>query len=225
VIEREGSDRNTFGRLSLCVRQHQILQDAKEYLMMNTSKNNRLFSPIQLGATGLKHRVVMAPLTRSRSLQPGSIPGDLMLEYYTQRTSDGGLIISEAAQLSLGTSGWQGAPGMYSDAQIDGWKTIVDAVHAKGGYIFAQLWHPGRFSHASLTGGAMPVSASVDPEYWQNPSRLISTPNGWMQPSPHRALEKGIGLHQESRGPRSSVSRSAVALTNVSSTFIARKHR
>ena len=71
--------------------------------MMITSKNNRLFSPIQLGATGLKHRVVMAPLTRSRSLQPGSIPGDLMLEYYTQRTSDGGLIISEAAQLSLGT--------------------------------------------------------------------------------------------------------------------------
>ncbi len=199
MIEREGSDRNTFGRLRLCVRQHQILQDAKEYLMMNTSKNNRLFSPIQLGATGLKHRVVMAPLTRSRSLQPGSIPGDLMLEYYTQRTSDGGLIISEAAQLSLGTSGWQGAPGMYSDAQIDGWKTIVDAVHAKGGYIFAQLWHPGRFSHASLTGGAMPVSASVDPEYWQNPSRLISTPNGWMQPSPHRALEKSeiLGVLEE----------------------------
>lgn len=156
---------------------------------MDTSKNNALFSPIQLGAIGLKHRLVMAPLTRSRSFQPGSIPGDLMLEYYTQRISDGGLIISEAAQLSLATSGWQGAPGMYSDMQIDGWKKIVDAVHTKGGRIFAQLWHPGRFSHVSLTGGATPVSASVDPEYWQNPSRLISTPTGWIQPSPHRALE------------------------------------
>jgi len=157
---------------------------------MNTSKDNGLFSPIKLGATGLKHRVVMAPLTRSRSVQPGSIPGDLMLDYYTQRTSDGGLIISEAAQLSIATSGWQGAPGIYSDTQIVGWKKIVEAVHTKGGRIFAQLWHPGRFSHVSLTGGATPVSASVDPEYWQNPSRLISTPMGWIQPSPHRALDK-----------------------------------
>jgi N-ethylmaleimide reductase len=79
---------------------------------------------------------------------------------------------------------------MYSDAQLDGWKKIVDVVHAKGGHIFAQLWYPGRFSHVSLTGGAVPVSASVDPEYWQNSSRLISTPGGWIQPSPHRALEK-----------------------------------
>jgi len=157
---------------------------------MNATMKNGLFSPVELGSTRLKHRVVMAPLTRARSIQPGSIPGDLMLEYYTQRASDGGLIISEAAQLSLAASGWHGAPGMYSDAQIDGWKKIVDAVHAKGSHIFAQLWHPGRFSHVSLTGGAVPVSASVDPEYWQNPSRLISTPIGWIQPSPHRALEK-----------------------------------
>ena len=157
---------------------------------MNATMKNGLFRPVELGSTRLKHRVVMAPLTRARSIQPGSIPGDLMLEYYTQRASDGGLIISEAAQLSLAASGWHGAPGMYSDAQIDGWKKIVDAVHAKGSHIFAQLWHPGRFSHVSLTGGAVPVSASVDPEYWQNPSRLISTPIGWIQPSPHRALEK-----------------------------------
>ena len=132
----------------------------------------------------------MAPLTRSRSIRPDSIPGDLMLEYYTQRTSDGGLIISEANQLSLASQGWHGAPGLYTDAQISGWKKIVDTVHAKGGHIFAQLWHPGRFSHVSLTGGATPVSASVDHEYWQNPSRLISTPSGWIQPSPHRSLEK-----------------------------------
>src|SRR5580698_2793895 len=157
---------------------------------MNATKTSQLFSPVELGSTRLKHRVVMAPLTRSRSVQPDGVPGDLMLEYYTQRASDGGLIISEAAQLSLASRGWHGAPGMYSDAQVDGWKKIVDAVHTKGGHIFAQLWHPGRFSHVSLTGGEAPVSASVDPEYWQNPSRLISTPSGWIQPSPHRALEK-----------------------------------
>lgn len=157
---------------------------------MNVTMKNGLFSPVELGSTRLKHRVVMAPLTRSRSVQPDGVPGDLMLDYYTQRASDGGLIISEAAQLSLASRGWHGAPGMYSDAQVDGWKKIVDAVHTKGGHIFAQLWHPGRFSHVSLTGGEAPVSASVDPEYWQNPSRLISTPTGWLQPSPHRALEK-----------------------------------
>jgi len=157
---------------------------------MNATKTSQLFSPVELGSTRLKHRVVMAPLTRSRSVQPDGVPGDLMLEYYTQRASDGGLIISEAAQLSLATRGWHGAPGMYSDAQVDGWKKIVDVVHAKGGHIFAQLWHPGRFSHVSLTGGEAPVSASVEPEYWQNPSRLISTPSGWIQPSPHRALAK-----------------------------------
>src|SRR3984885_3596917 len=151
---------------------------------MNATKTSQLFSPVELGLTRLKHRVVMAPLTRSRSVQPDGVPGDLMLEYYTQRASDGGLIISEAAQLSLATRGWHGAPGMYSDAQVDGWKKIVDAVHTKGGHIFAQLWHPGRFSHVSLTGGEAPVSASVDPEYWHNPSRLISTPSGWIQPSP-----------------------------------------
>jgi N-ethylmaleimide reductase len=157
---------------------------------MNISKQNGLFSPIALGTTHLKHRVVMAPLTRSRSVQPEGIPGDLMLEYYTQRTSDGGLIIAEAAQMSVATRGWHGAPGMYTDTQVEGWKRVVDAVHSKGGRMFAQLWHPGRFSHVSLTGGAPPVSASVDPEYWQNPSRLISTPHGWIQPSPHRAIEK-----------------------------------
>ena len=157
---------------------------------MNAIRTNALFKPVQLGSTRLKHRVVMAPLTRSRSIQPDGIPGDLMLEYYSQRTSEGGLIISEATQLSVASRGWHGAPGMYTDAQVEGWKKIVEAVHTKGGHIFAQLWHPGRFSHVSLTGGAPPVSASVDHEYWENPSRLISTPTGWIQPSPHRSIGK-----------------------------------
>jgi len=72
---------------------------------------------------------------------------------------------------------------------VDGWKKITDTVHENEGLIFAQLWHPGRFSHISLTGGASPVSASVSPEYWEDPSRVVSTPDGWVQPSPHRALD------------------------------------
>src|ERR1700747_1200615 len=110
---------------------------------MKTQSANKLFTSVRIGSMELEHRVVMAPLTRSRSVQPNGIPGDLMLEYYTQRTSEGGLIVSEASQLSHATRGWHGAPGMYLDAHVEGWKTIVDAVHAKGGLMFAQLWHPG----------------------------------------------------------------------------------
>jgi N-ethylmaleimide reductase len=149
----------------------------------------KLFTPVQIGPMTLKHRVVMAPLTRSRSNQPGDIPGDLMLEYYTQRASDGGLIISEATTISITGRGWFGAPGLYSDEQVTGWKRIVDAVHAKGGHMFSQLWHTGRSSHVETTGGSMPVSASVNPDYWNDASHLVSAPNGWSQPSPHRALE------------------------------------
>jgi N-ethylmaleimide reductase len=156
---------------------------------MNATNHQQLFTPLELGPVQLKHRVIMAPLTRSRAIQPDSIPSDLMVEYYTQRASDGGLIIAEAAQLSLPSRGWHGAPGLYTDAQVEGWKKITNVVHKKGTHIFAQLWHPGRYSHVSLTGGATPVSASVDPSYWQDTSRFVSTPNGWIQPSPHRALD------------------------------------
>jgi N-ethylmaleimide reductase len=152
------------------------------------SNANSLFTPVQLGALRLKHRVVMAPLTRSRSIQPDSIPGDLMNEYYEQRATDGGFIITEATNISLTSRGWLGAPGLYSDQQVKGWKKIVSAVQGKGCHIFAQLWHTGRSSHTAMTGGAMPVSASVDPSYWKNPVHLVSIPGGWVQPSPHRAL-------------------------------------
>src|SRR6201999_180116 len=94
---------------------------------MATTSKLRLFTPIEIGLIELKHRVVMAPLTRSRSEQPGDIPGKLMLEYYTQRASDGGLIISEATTISLAARGWFGAPGLYSEQQIEGWRKIVDA--------------------------------------------------------------------------------------------------
>lgn len=151
-------------------------------------KTKALFTAVEFGKLKLKHRVVMAPLTRSRSVQPNSIPGDLMKEYYEQRASDGGFIITEATNISLTSRGWLGSPGMYSDPQVDGWTKIVSAVRAKGGHMFAQLWHTGRSSHIAMTGGKIPVSASVDPAYWQHPSHLVSIPGGWVQPSPHRAL-------------------------------------
>jgi N-ethylmaleimide reductase len=153
--------------------------------MTNTSA---LFSPVELGRLTLKHRVIMAPLTRSRSVQPDSIPGSLMRTYYEQRASDGGLIIAEATNISLTSRGWLGAPGLYSDDQVTGWKAITSGVHARGGHIFAQLWHTGRASHVAMTGGAIPVAPSVDPAFWENASHLVSIPGGWVQPSPHRAL-------------------------------------
>src|SRR5664279_3359111 len=155
---------------------------------MEDRQSLTLFTPVQLGQASLKHRIVMAPLTRSRSIRPDSIPGDLMKDYYQQRASDGGLIITEATNISLTSRGWLGAPGLYSDQQVQGWKQIVTAVQAKGGLMFAQLWHTGRSSHTAMTGGAVPVSASVNPQYWQHPNHLVSIPGGWVQPSPHRAL-------------------------------------
>jgi N-ethylmaleimide reductase len=154
-----------------------------------TSKPQALFTSVQIGPITLKHRVVMAPLTRSRSQQPGDIPGDLMLKYYTQRASDGGLIISEATPISITARGWLGAPGLYSDEQVEGWKRITAAVHSKGGLMFSQLWHTGRSSHVEMTGGPVPGTASVNPSYWQDPTHLVSAPRGWVQPSPHKALE------------------------------------
>ncbi len=112
----------------------------------------------------LAHRVVLAPLTRMRSTQPGDVPNHLNAEYYAQRTSHGGLLISEATQISRQGKGYPAAPGIHSDEQVEGWKLVTRAVHNKGGYIFLQLWHVGRVSHSSLhpeTG--LPVSSSAIP--------------------------------------------------------------
>ena len=122
----------------------------------------RLFSPLKVGDLHLAHRVVLAPLTRLRSTQPGDIPNHLNAEYYSQRTSPGALMISEATQISRQGKGYPAAPGIHSAGQVEGWKLVTEAVHAKGGYIFLQLWHVGRSSHTSLhpeTG--LPVSASA----------------------------------------------------------------
>jgi N-ethylmaleimide reductase len=104
----------------------------------------------------------MAPLTRLRSSQPGDVPNQLMAEHYAQRSTEGGLLITEATQISRQGKGYPAAPGIHSAEQLDGWRLVTEAVHAKGGLIFLQLWHVGRSSHTSHhpeTG--LPVSASA----------------------------------------------------------------
>src|SRR5215475_2898719 len=121
-----------------------------------------LFRPLQLGAISLRHRVVMAPLTRMRAGAPDNVPTELSVEYYRQRASTGGLIISEATQVSPTGQGYPTTPGIHSTAQVAGWKKVVEQVHARGGKIILQLWHVGRVSHPSLQpGGVLPVAPSA----------------------------------------------------------------
>jgi N-ethylmaleimide reductase len=120
-----------------------------------------LFSQAELGDLELPHRIVMAPLTRSRSLQPGDIPQDINVEYYRQRAS-AALIISEATQISPQGKGYAFTPGIHSDDQIKGWKKVTDAVHEQGSFMFLQLWHVGRISHSKLQpDGSLPVAPSA----------------------------------------------------------------
>lgn len=119
-----------------------------------------LFAPYTMGDITLANRIVMAPLTRNRA-EADMVPSPLAVEYYAQRAT-AGLIISEASQISQQGQGYQDTPGIYSDAQIAGWKNVTDAVHAKGGKIFLQLWHVGRISHVDLQkDGAAPVAPSA----------------------------------------------------------------
>lgn len=118
-----------------------------------------LFAPISLGDMKLPSRIVMAPLTRSRA-GAGNVPQALNVEYYTQRAS-AGLIISEATQVVPEGQGYPSTPGIHSESQVAGWKTVTDAVHAAGGRIVLQLWHVGRVSHPVFQpGGKLPVAPS-----------------------------------------------------------------
>ncbi len=119
-----------------------------------------LFQPVQAGPFQLSSRIVMAPLTRSRAGK-GDAPGPMNAVYYGQRAS-AGLIIGEASQISQQGKGYAFTPGIYTDAQVAGWKLVTEAVHANGGHIFCQLWHVGRISHPDLQPDhALPVSASA----------------------------------------------------------------
>lgn len=129
---------------------------------MTAPDSLKLFQPTRIGDIEVANRVFMAPLTRSRADEPaGDVPGSAMnVEYYRQR-SGAGLIISEGTQISPLGKGYMATPGIYSDAQVEGWKRITDAVHAAGSKIVAQIWHVGRVTHPDLTGGAQPVGPSA----------------------------------------------------------------
>ena len=141
-----------------------------------------LFDPIQIGDIALANRIVMAPLTRNRAIA-GNVAGPLTVEYYRQRAS-AGLIIAEASQISPIAQGYLDTPGIYSDAQVAGWRQVTDAVHAAGGKIVLQLWHVGRISHTSLLpDGAVPVSPSD-----KKADAMTYTSQGFIPVSTPRAL-------------------------------------
>ena len=119
-----------------------------------------LFQPFQLGRYKLPHRMLMAPLTRSRARQPRNVPSPMNALYYAQRSS-AALIVSEATQVSQQGQGYAWTPGIHSLDQVEGWRLVTEAVHKAGGLIFMQLWHVGRISHLSLQpDGMLPVAPS-----------------------------------------------------------------
>ena len=151
--------------------------------------DNVLNTPLQLGRHTLNNRIVLPPLTRQRSAQPGDIATDLMAEYYRQRAS-AGFMVSEGTQIEPRGQGYAWTPGIYTPAQIEGWRQVTDAVHVEGGVIFAQLWHVGRVSHHDLQPeGAAPVAPSaIQP---QQVKAFIETAPGageLVQPPVPRAL-------------------------------------
>ena len=142
-----------------------------------------IYAPYTLGKATLSNHIVMAPLTRNRA-DAEFVPGDLAVQYYQQRAS-AGLIISEATQISQQGQGYQDTPGIYTSAQIEGWRKVTDAVHAKGGHIFLQLWHVGRVSHVDLQpSGAAPVAPSAI-----RAETKTFVNNGFVDVSEPRALE------------------------------------
>src|SRR6202051_4722836 len=123
---------------------------------------SKLFSPVRVGAIDLSHRVVLAPLTRMRADLPGNVPNDLMAKYYGQRASEGGLLLTEATFIAPTGNGGYASPGIFTDAQVAGWRNVVDTVHAKGAKMFLQLWHVGRQSHVDLQpNGQAPIAPSA----------------------------------------------------------------
>ncbi|KAI4380801.1 hypothetical protein MLD38_006949 [Melastoma candidum] len=118
-----------------------------------------LFAPVKMGKFHLSHRVVLAPMTRCRAI--GELPNPAHVHYYSQRTTEGGLLLTEGNLISNTAAGFPNTPGIYTEQQVEAWKKVVDAVHAKGGIVFCQLWHVGRASHQDYQpDGAAPISST-----------------------------------------------------------------
>src|SRR3984957_20299683 len=119
-----------------------------------------LFAPLKIGDLEVPNRIFLAPLTRNRSTGPGRVPNAMMRDYYVQRAS-AGLIVTEATSVSPAGVGYPHTPGVWSEEQVSGWRSIVDGVHEAGGRILLQLWHVGRISDVSYHDGASPVAPSA----------------------------------------------------------------
>ncbi len=144
---------------------------------------SKLFTPATIGPYTLSHRVVFAPMTRLRS-DAIDTPLPMMADFYRQRASAGGFLIAESAAISISSRSYYGAPGIYRRNMLPGWRTVTEAVHAKGSRIFLQVFHGGRQSHSDITGGAMPVAPSVVPF-----KGMAKTAKGFVDSGPFRALE------------------------------------
>ncbi|KAL1865367.1 hypothetical protein Daus18300_007257 [Diaporthe australafricana] len=126
------------------------------------AENTKLFTPFKVGSTTLDHRIVMAPLTRFRATDE-QVPTDVMARYYSQRSVvPGTLVISEATYVSKQGRGYANVPGLYTDAQLEGWKKVTDGIHAKGSKAFAQLWHLGRAAAPDAGSGNPPKDPTFD---------------------------------------------------------------
>jgi N-ethylmaleimide reductase len=140
---------------------------------MSAKTNSQpLFTPVQMGSLELRNRIVMAPLTRMRANNPGHRPTELHVDYYAERAS-AGLIIGECTEVSPDAYGWADTPGLWSREQVREWRVVTDAVHRKGGLMYAQLWHTGAMSHPDFFSGELPMSASD-----VNPEQESVTPSG-----------------------------------------------
>lgn len=173
-------------------------------VLISNSDKTKLFQPGKIGSIDVKNRVVMAPLTRCRANEAeGDIPGSAInVEYYRQR-ANAGLIISEGTQVSPAGKGYMATPGIYSDAQVEGWKSITQAVHEAGGKIIAQIWHVGRITHPDLTGGLQPIAPSPI-----QPNVVAYTHHGKVDvPVPHALTKEEIKrvIHEYRQGAANAI--------------------
>jgi N-ethylmaleimide reductase len=159
--------------------------------MIETNANARtpLFQSVRMGDIELANRIVMSPLTRMRAANPALAPTELHAEYYAQRAS-AGLIISEGASISPEAVGWADTPGLWSKEQLHGWSHVLDAVHAKGGRMVAQLWHTGSVSHPDF--GAMPMSASDVNVGYESNTPLGRKPTVAPRPMTHEDIRRTV---------------------------------
>ncbi|MGY6126923.1 alkene reductase (plasmid) [Paraburkholderia strydomiana] len=157
--------------------------------MVTTKKAQKtLFTASKVGAFNLKHRIVLPALSRLRAQWPSANPSDLMHDYYSQRASNGGLLIAEATAITPEGRSYHAAPGIYTEEHVVRWKQITDAVHAKGGLILLQLNHAGRATNTSISQ-MTPITASVNESFLRDETIVVTTPDGLVRPSAHRALQ------------------------------------